>query len=775
MASKSVDIIINAKDGASDDLKKIGKNADKASVSAAGLGKAFAAVGVAALAAGAAVFKIAKIVNDARNQLVDASKRTGIAASTLNGLKLAAESSGQSFQNMDRVLRGFTTKLAGVQRGTAESVEAFEALGVKTHDVDGNMRSADAIFKDTVSSLQSMGNETERNAAAINVFGANAGRLFQALGTGEEALKRHIEFAEKYGIKTGPEAAKASAQWQAATARFSNVIPGIMDQLAGKAGFGALPAVINTITGAVLGMAEVVPAVLGTLLKPFTRVGEALALMQGGDMVAGIKKLGEAGIAATPLGAAAAWDDVSAAMSRGMDIAEQYMIDADALDRSMSAQAKTFEDNADAIIEQTKATDKQAAATGRAGKATKQAAEQAATAVIITRPLWVLLEDLNDALPEFSDAMNRAAADLEKWARSMKASMATESIEGLIALATGDFGAFLSRIKAGERPLIAMATQAAEAFKTAISDVVFKLPVEWSSAINKAFSSAKNALSGIIEKIGTTQIGGAVGGALSATATGLAAAAGPAAAAISGLSAIGSVTTASGETVQSGQAAAAVIGDQIKEFGQSIMVGLEALPIILGEVLPRLIPPFIQQLIEAMPAIVVALVKGLIKLGQAFTIQLPIAIAKGLKTWFIEAWAAIKAWFQDLFSPLRRNAENQLASSAISVDSTGITLDPATTFAHARALEAAAGAEEFQQGARYVDRTQRAIVHRGEQIVPRGGVATQSNARTATAAAPSIVINSAVVDGDVIPRLIEQIEQVYSDFGRGTSPLFSGA
>ena len=775
MASKSVDIIIKAKDAASGDLKKIGKNAEKARVSAAGLGKAFLAVGAGAVAAGAMVFRLAKSINDAKNQLQDASKRTGIAASTLNGLKLAAESSGQTFQNMDRVLRGFSSKLAGVQRGTAESVEAFDNLGVKTHDVNGNMRSADAIFKDTIAALSGMSNVSERNAAAINVFGSNAGRLFQALGSGEGALRKHIEFSEKYGIKTGPEAAKASANWQAATARFANVMPGIIDQLAGKSGFGALPAVISTITGAVLGLAEVVPTVLRSMFKPFLKIGEVLQLLTSGEIVKAILKLDDVLIAASPIGVAQSWWDFGKSMQRGATVAEQYMIDADALDRSMSKQRKTFEDNADAISAQTTATDKQADATKRAGSATEKAGQQAATAVIITRPLWVLLEDINDALPEFSASMNQAAADLENWARAMKSAVATDAIEGLMALATGDIGAFLGRLSQGEKPLISMATQAAEAFKASIHKIVFALPAQWASAISGAFDKARAGLSGVIEKIGSTKIGSAIGGAVGGLSTGIAAVAGPAGAALSGLSALGSMTTASGEQVTSGQGAAAVVGDQLEQLQDSIMIGLEALPVILGEVLPAFLPKLVQSLVEAIPALIGGLLKATPKLAKAFMLELPIAILKGVKQWFIEVWSALKQWFSDLFNPMRRAAEKDLASTGPGVDTSALTLDPATSMAHFRALQAAADADGFQQGARYIDRTQRSLLHRGEQVVPRGGVATHTNARTASAAAPSIVINSAVVDGDVIPRLIEQIEQVYSDFGRGTSPLFSGA
>jgi hypothetical protein len=83
---------------------------------------------------------------------------------------------------------------------------------------------------------------------------------------------------------------------------------------------------------------------------------------------------------------------------------------------------------------------------------------------------------------------------------------------------------------------------------------------------------------------------------------------------------------------------------------------------------------------------------------------------------------------------------------------------------------------EFATGG-YVDRTGLALVHQGERVIPASGAGTG----TATsmggvgAGGVNLTINTSVVDPNAIPALVREIERTFGTFGRGTSPLFSGA
>ena len=68
-----------------------------------------------------------------------------------------------------------------------------------------------------------------------------------------------------------------------------------------------------------------------------------------------------------------------------------------------------------------------------------------------------------------------------------------------------------------------------------------------------------------------------------------------------------------------------------------------------------------------------------------------------------------------------------------------------------------------------------AMLHEGEVVTPRSGRMSQGlQRRFQSGQAPNIVINSAVVDGNVIDTLVRQIEERFLTFGTSQSTLFGG-
>ena len=107
-----------------------------------------AATGATALAAGitlaaGAYLKLNQQVADSKNQLLDASTRTGIAAETLSGLRLAAEGSGLEFKALEGTLGRFTKTMNDAAEGLTEAQRGFQALGVEAVDSEGNVYAAE--------------------------------------------------------------------------------------------------------------------------------------------------------------------------------------------------------------------------------------------------------------------------------------------------------------------------------------------------------------------------------------------------------------------------------------------------------------------------------------------------------------------------------------------------------------------------------------------------------------------------------------------------------
>jgi hypothetical protein len=190
-----------------------GKSGAKAGSSFAEGFKNTAKIGAVIAAVGAGFVAAQQQIADFRNQLIDAETRTGIAATTLAGLKLAAEGSGLGFEVLEASLNQWPKRMADVAAGTGESKKALDALGISVVDTEGNLRSADAVFRETLNAIGDLEDPTTRAAVATQAFGDAGGKLLQALGD-PAALDTFIAAAEKYGVDIGPKAAAESAAWQ---------------------------------------------------------------------------------------------------------------------------------------------------------------------------------------------------------------------------------------------------------------------------------------------------------------------------------------------------------------------------------------------------------------------------------------------------------------------------------------------------------------------------------------------------------------------------------
>ena len=226
------------------DTKKLGASTTKTGASlvaaagpAAAFGAALAAVGLAAVSAVSGMVALSQEVADFRNDIGDAATRSGLAAETIQGLRLAAEGAGLTFEALAPGLDQFGSRLSQAAEGTGRTAEAFAALGVEVTDSAGNLRNADAVFRETVGALNEMEPGAERSALAVEALGRSGTKLLQALSGG--TLEGFTEQARLFGVDVGPKAAKAAGDWQRATAELGLVTRGIKGDFVDTFGIGA--------------------------------------------------------------------------------------------------------------------------------------------------------------------------------------------------------------------------------------------------------------------------------------------------------------------------------------------------------------------------------------------------------------------------------------------------------------------------------------------------------------------------------------------------------
>lgn len=175
---------------------------DKAKKSAGNLAKT---IGTLTAAGGAAIGGMLKYSKDAAqwaDDLNTLSKVTGLSTEELQKLAYASNLVDVSTETLTGSLSKLTNNMrTAVQTDTSAAAQAFEKLKVSIQNtVTGELRDRNDVFSEVIDKLQNIGNETERDALAMAIFGKSAQELNPLIMGGSEALKELGDQAERAGL-----------------------------------------------------------------------------------------------------------------------------------------------------------------------------------------------------------------------------------------------------------------------------------------------------------------------------------------------------------------------------------------------------------------------------------------------------------------------------------------------------------------------------------------------------------------------------------------------
>ena len=237
-AEQGLDNVVDALENVEKELKNTQRESADTSSSFEKLKKAgmavgkvtavMAAVGVAVLGAGKAAFEAAKRVTDLVNELNDLSVRSGVSAKTIQGLRQALLSSGQSAEGLNEILGAISGQFAQLGAEGSAVEKKFLSFGVAVRDTNGDLRSNNDILLDSIKLLQGISDSSERSRASVALFGEAGAKLNQALASGE--FEKFLSFTEKFGIDAGPEASKAAAHFQVVLSALGTVLNGTLQK-----------------------------------------------------------------------------------------------------------------------------------------------------------------------------------------------------------------------------------------------------------------------------------------------------------------------------------------------------------------------------------------------------------------------------------------------------------------------------------------------------------------------------------------------------------------
>lgn len=164
-----------------------------------------------AITAGATVIAIGAIAGaalESADELQRQSDVTGISVERLQELKYAGSKLGVELDTITGAQAKLTKSMLSGKDGTGAQAEAFASLGISVTNSDGSLRDSKVVMEEAFTALGNVGNETERDALTMTIFGKSAMDLNPLIKAGGEELNNLSTEARNNGAVMSGDAVK---------------------------------------------------------------------------------------------------------------------------------------------------------------------------------------------------------------------------------------------------------------------------------------------------------------------------------------------------------------------------------------------------------------------------------------------------------------------------------------------------------------------------------------------------------------------------------------
>lgn len=126
-------------------------------------------------------------------------KRTGVSAEAIQELGYAAKMSNSDVESLETGLKFLALNSSQAAKGSKTDAAAFRSLGVHVKDASGNVKSADTLLSEVADGMGTLKTDSDRTAAAIQIFGRSGAMLLPLLKRGSGGIAELREEAKKLG------------------------------------------------------------------------------------------------------------------------------------------------------------------------------------------------------------------------------------------------------------------------------------------------------------------------------------------------------------------------------------------------------------------------------------------------------------------------------------------------------------------------------------------------------------------------------------------------
>jgi len=160
---------------------------------------AIIAIGAAAVAAGVGLAALMLNAAGVADKIQLMSDQFGIGTEKLQELAFVGIMTDTPLGAITGSITKLTRAMYAAREGTGAQAEAFDTLGISTTNLDGSMRSQEAVFNDVIAALGKMEDPALRDGIAMTLLGRSAMELNPLIKAGAEEAAKWAEKARLMG------------------------------------------------------------------------------------------------------------------------------------------------------------------------------------------------------------------------------------------------------------------------------------------------------------------------------------------------------------------------------------------------------------------------------------------------------------------------------------------------------------------------------------------------------------------------------------------------
>jgi hypothetical protein len=299
-------ILLEIVDKATPELEKFNKSLES---STATMGQKFKAFGTAVAAVGVAVAGAFTAMTVAALNFADevgkSAQKAGVSTEDFSALAYAAKLSDVSMEQLTTGFQQLSKSMIASQDDTTKQAKAFEYLGVKTKDAQGNLKDSNTVFKEVSEAISKLPDGASKSAVAMDVFGKAGAQLIPLLNSGAAGLDEMRAEAEKLGLVLDENTTKAAEAFNDNMTRLKNgtiafglaiakeVLPtldllakSLLENAKNGEDFKAFASGIGQIFNFIVQVGATVVYTLNSIGKMFGAIAAAVALAAQGEFSA---------------------------------------------------------------------------------------------------------------------------------------------------------------------------------------------------------------------------------------------------------------------------------------------------------------------------------------------------------------------------------------------------------------------------------------------------------------------------------------------------------